>query len=165
MNKKIISIILVVISLFLFVVPSSALSHSTYSDLSQSNTTVQNLISFANNYDSFHESKFVVYNTSNTSTFIVWGDSLTGNQNNVTSSSKVYYIEYSRNSDMQYSYKYSFSDNFSLNVSDVIISNIPEVGMTSQLFEDIEYRNNFSNFSIACIVFLFVILLFKIRKG
>lgn len=162
--KKLLSLFLVVLIICCTVLPCSALSHSTYSDLAQNNSTVQNLLSFAMNYDTFSESKFVVYTSAQNTYFIVWGD-LNYLQNKIISNSEIHYIEYSRDSDLQYTYKTSVSDNFTLAVNDVVVTNIDGVGMNSQIYEEFKYRENFSNFSIIVLVFLFVILLFKIRKG
>lgn len=164
MKNKIITILCVVLVLIFSAFPCFALSHSTYSDLAQNNSTVQNLLSYAMNYSSFAESDFVVYCSAQYTYYIVWGD-LAASGNKVTSSEDINYIEYSRDSLNQYSYKVSSSSDFTLNINNVITSNIDGVGMRSQIYEDYEYRNTFVEFSIFFAVILFVILLFKVRKG
>lgn len=164
MKNKIIFVFITILLLFSLALPCFALSHSTYSDLAQNNSTVQNLLSFAMNYDSFAESDYVCYCSAQNTYFIVWGD-LFVNGNKVTSSEDINYIKYSRDTLNQYSYEVSSSSDFTLNINNVITSNIDGVGMRSQIYEDYDYRNTFVEFSIFFAVILFVILLFKIRKG
>lgn len=161
--KKIISIFFVLVILCLSVVPCFALTHSTYSDVVQSNTTCQNLISLAMNYESFTDSDFVVYCPSQYTYFIVWGD-LSATQGKVTSTDSVNYIEYSRGSDMVYSYTVGSSENFTLNFSDVFVSNINGFGMRSALYDEYNSQNLVKDFLTFNTIILFVIFLFNLRK-
>lgn len=159
MNK----IICIFLCLALFALPCSALSHSTYQALSQSNTNVQNLISLAVNYDNFAESDFVCYQNGQYSYYIVWGDLFVENDN-VYSNSEVNYISYSRNDDYTYSYNSGIDRSFSLTVYDVFVSNIDGWGMRSSLYSEYEFQQNFVKFAIFGTGILFVILLTKLRK-
>lgn len=149
--------------ILVFAFPCSALSHSTYSDLVQSNSTCQNLILLAMNYEGFAESDYVVYCSAQYTYFIVWGD-LTASQGKIESTESVQYIEYSRGTDMVYSYTVGNSSNFTLNFSDVFVSNIDGYGMRSALYEEYNSQNLVKNFFIFNSILLFVILLLKLRK-
>lgn len=163
--RKILTILLsCLLLLSVFIFPASALNHSTYSDLSQNNSTVQNLISFAMNYNSFKDSKFVVYTSAQNMYFIVWGD-LSVNGSVISSTDEINFVEYSRDTDMQYTYKHSLSDNFSLSVNDTIVTNLKEIGMQSSLYDEYIFREKFSDFSILLLIFTFLIFLFILKRS
>lgn len=167
MNKslKIIATVLVLFSVFIF--PCSALSFgSTYSDVVQSSTQSNNLISLALNYDTFLRSEYVVFCPNQYQYYIVWGD-LSASSDVVTSSGAVEYISYIRGSDYSSSYVYSYgtSNSFSLNSSSVCTSNIKSFGMKSSLYD--EFFSNYISiqFYVFGLAILIVILFIKIRKG
>lgn len=164
MKNKFFVVLLTFILLFSFALPCFALNHSTYNDIAQNNSTVQNLLSFAMNYNTFKESDYVVYCNAQNSYFIVWGE-LIVSSNRVVSNEDIFYVSYIRGTDNQYHYTYSEDSSFILNVNDVVVSNIDGIGMQSQIYEEFDYRQNFYDFSVVVLVLLFVILLFKVRKG
>lgn len=161
---KIFSFILVLLSVF--VLPCSALSFSsTYSDVVQSSSQSDNLIGLALNYESFIDSDFVVFCPNQYQYYIVWGD-LSASSNIVTSSGAVEYISYIRDSDYYASYVYDYgtSDSFYLNSSNVCTSNIESFGMKSEFFNNFYDSFIFNLFFIILISFVFIILLFKVRR-
>lgn len=164
MKNKFFVLILTFLFLISFSLPCFALSHNTYADLSQSNTTVQNLISHAVNCTSFKDSKYVVYTPAQNSYFIVWGD-LSANGSVISSSNEVNYIEYSRDSDYQYRYYYSTIDNFTLSVYDTVVTNLENIGMQSSLYDEYIFREKFSDFSILLLIISFLIFLFLLKRS
>ena len=151
--------------LFLLALPCSALSHSTYNGLSQSSSTVQNLISMALNYDNFLDSKYVVYQSGQYDYYIVWGDLYINDSGNIVSEGEVIYIRYYR-TDTYSTYEYvpGTDSSFSLTPYDMIVTNIGGIGMQSQLFREYDTQENFEKFAIFDTAVLFVILLTKLRK-
>lgn len=160
--KKIFCLIL---CLFLFALPCSALSHDTYNGLNQSSSTVQNLISMAMNYDNFLESKYVVYQSSQYDYYIVWGDLYLNDNAQIVSNGEVVYIRYYR-TDTYNTYEYvpSTDSSFTLTVYDMITTNVGGIGMQSQLFREYNTQNILRNFSIFALGILFVILLVNLRR-
>lgn len=160
--KKLICILL---CLFLFALPCSALSHSTYNGLSQSSSTVQNLISMALNYDNFLDSKYVVYHSGQYDYYIVWGDLSLNATGQIVSEGDVIYIRYYRTDNYStYEYLPGTDSSFTLTVYDMITTNIGGIGMQSQLFREYDTQENFEKFAIFGTALIFVILLTKLRK-
>ena len=159
--------ICIILCLFLFALPCSALSHSTYSGLSQNNSNVTNLISMALNYDNFLESKYVVYQSGQYDYYIVWGDLYINGSGNIVSDAEVIYIRYYRTgSGTNYYYEYlpGTDSSFNLTPYDMIVTNVGGIGMQSQLFREYDYQENFKKFAIFGTSVMFVILLTKLRK-
>ncbi len=155
----------IILCLFLFALPSSALSHSTYNGLSQSNSTVQNLISMALNYDNFLDSKYVVYQSGQYDYYIVWGDLYINNSGYIVSEGDVIYIRYYRTDNYNtYEYLPGTDSSFNLTPYDMIVTNVGGIGMQSQLFREYDHQENFEKFAIFGTAVLFVILLIKLRK-
>ena len=157
----------IILCLFIFALPCSALSHSTYNGLSQSSSTVQNLISMALNYENFLDSKYVVYQSAQYDFYIVWGDLSLNDNGQIVSEGDVTYIRYYRTgSGTNYYYEYlpGTDSSFSLTVYDMITTNIGGIGMQSQLFREYDTQENFEKFAIFGTAVLFVILLTKLRK-
>ena len=161
---KIVATVLVLVSVL--VLPCSALSFgSTYSDVVQSSTQSNNLIAFALNYDSFLRSDYVVFCPNQYQYYIVWGD-LSASSDMVTSSGAVEYISYIRGSDYNSSYVYNYgtSNTFSLNSTNVCTSNIKSFGMKSEFYNNFSDSFNFKNFFIILLAFVFILLLFNVRR-
>lgn len=158
--------ICIVLSLFLFVVPCSALSHTTYNGLSQNNSNVQNLISMAMNYDDFIDSKFVVYQYEQYGYCIAWGDLYLSENGSIKSNGDITYIRYYRTDNYNtYEYFPSTDTSFNLTVYDMITTNIGGIGMQSQLFRDYYTQQNIIYFCVFGFASLFVIMLTRlIRK-
>lgn len=160
--KKIVCILL---CLILFALPCSALSHSTYNGLSQNNSTVQNLISMAINYDNFLDSKYVVYQSSQYDFYIVWGDLYLDDNTDFVSNGDIIYIRYYRTANNNsYEYVVGTDKTFRLSPYHMITTNVGGIGMQSQLFREYDTQNNIKNFSIFGFAVLFVIMLTRFRK-
>lgn len=148
-----------------FSVNAFALSGTTYADLSQSSSTVQNLISYANNYDDFISSDYVVFQNGQYSYYIFWGD-LEYNGTSVTASEAqcISYIREGSGYDYSYTYTYSDKQTLSLTVNHTVISNIDELGSSSALYE--EYKQNFRStaFNVFILAFLFVLMILAFRR-
>lgn len=117
--KMYLSICLSICLLFLFAVPSFALTSSTSDNLFSSSSVVNNLISLVpDNTD------YVIWNDSDNSYYLAYGG-ISVNNNSFTSDD-VNLVHYYRSGSIA-SYNYSFSNNqsLSLNVSKVVTSNVP----------------------------------------
>lgn len=148
--------------------PAFALSSTTYADLSSTSGTVQNLLSYAMNYDSFLYSDYVIFQNGQYSYYIVWADKLVYSSGKVTAEGSVEYISYIRtgsNYDYSYEYFYGTDDSFSLTVSHMTVSNVDGLGFKSELyqsFRDSHYTRYFQIFGMAA---LLVIAFVTMRKG
>lgn len=149
----------------LFSVNCFALTAGTYSDLAQSSTQVQNLISFAHSYDSFINSDFVVFQNGQYSYYIFWGD-LEYNGSSVTASEAEYisYIREGSGYDYTYSYSYGDSEALSLTVSNLVVSNIDELGSSSALYEQYKSYNRDKAFGIFILAVLIVLMFLAFRR-
>ena len=139
MLKKI-SFIFVFTLLLIFAPSVHALSiSSTYRDMAPTNSTTTNLLSLAENYDSFHDSKFVVFSDSSDSYYIVWGKDLE-NSNNVITGSNIEYLRYYRTSSYNsYQYSYGTDTSFRLSSSYHNTSNIDGYGFISSQNQEYEH--------------------------
>lgn len=155
----------IVLCLFLFALPCSALSHDTYSDVAQSSTQAANLLSLASNYDDFIRSDFIIYSPAQYQYFIVWGEDVYSNGESIVSDKPIQYISYTRTDNYNtYEYNYGQAQNFSLDIYNIVTSNIHGVGMRSVVFEDFYSQHIIKQFLIFGLAVLFVILLLKFRK-
>lgn len=129
----ILSFVIVIISLCS--ISSSALTiSSTYADLTSTSSQVTNLINYANNYDTFIDSKYVCFRSAQNDYYIVWG-SLELNGNRVQSVGSVEYIRYYRpNNTGDWIYDYGTDSSFSLTSSYINTSNIDSYGFSSSVF-------------------------------
>lgn len=119
------------------------------------------------NYDNFLESKYVVYQSGQYDYYIVWGDLYLSDNGPIVSDGEVTYIRYYRagsGTSFYYEYAPGTDNSFSLNVFDMITTNIGGIGMQSQLFREYDTQENFESFAIFGTALMFVILLTKLRK-
>lgn len=135
MRKKIKKISLFLLIISVMVLPAfnvSALTiNSTYRDMAPSNSTSSNLLSLAQNYNSFLGSKFVIFSDSQYSYYIVWGNDIKL-ENNRLIGSKIEYLRYYRTStNSDYLYVYGSDTSFSLTSSYHNTSNIDGYGFVS----------------------------------
>lgn len=149
---------------FISVVPVGALSHTTYGDLTSSHSTANNLINYAYNYKSFKNQDFIIYQESQYSYYICWGD-ITLN-NNKLYSDNVEYINYTRTgANNSYTYVYNYgSDKLDLNVNHVILSNIDNVGSVINTYKIYQYNDYFIKLLIFTISILFAIMISFFRR-
>ena len=142
-----------------------AFSGSTYGDLAQSSSNVQNLITYAYNYDSFLGSDFVVFQDAQYSYYIFWGD--LDYEGSVVSADEAEYICYSREgSGASYSYSYSYAEDIplSLTVNKLVVSNIDELGSVSALYEEINHNYRVLSLFVILLAFTFVIMVLAFRR-
>lgn len=154
-----------VIIFSLFVVPSFALSSSTYADISSTSSTGQNLLNLAFNHDSFKNKDFVIYQDGQYSYYIVWSDKLVYSGSSV-SADEIEYISYIRTGssyDYAYSYTYGTDSKFSLTVNHLTVSNVDGLGFISTVYEEHEARQNQKTFDIFIFAILFVVALTSLR--
>ena len=132
-------------------------------------TNAINLLTYAMNFDSFKGSEYIIFNDSDYSYYIVWGD-LKREGSRVISSGAVEFIRYYRTTSSGYSGTYMYdhgSDNsFSLSLSDeyVTTSNISEVGFRSQVGEQYEFYDSASMLLIFAVAMIFAIMLKVFRR-
>lgn len=152
---------LVVITCFIVLFSVSpfcfAYSGTTYSDLAQSSTQVNNLISSAENYEIFEFSDFVVAQVGLYDYRIFWGD-LDYNGSYV-SGDNVEYLQYVREGssyDYSYHYYYGNESTLSLKVDNLVVSNITELGSRSSLYEEFSFYDNMIIFAVFGLAMLIV---------
>lgn len=163
--KKILSVFLTVLLIGVFCMNAFAFSHSTYGDLSQSSSQATNLLSYAMNYDSFLYSDFVIYQSEQYSYYLVWTDKLTYNGSRVSADGDVQFISYIRNGlNYSYTYNYGVSNDFSLNVNHMVVSNVDGLGFRSSFYNEFVFFDNFKNFSIFGLSAILLIALCNIRR-
>lgn len=145
-----------VIVCFSFSSFSFAFTTSTYSDLAQSSTQSNNLISVASNYLFFSDSEFVVAQIGPYEYRIFWGD-LKYNGTSVTGNN-VNYIQYIREGsgyDYQWYYRTGTDSTLSLSVNHLVVSNISQLGSRSALYEEYHYYD----IQILYLIFILAILI------
>lgn len=136
--------------------------------VTSSSSQAVNLLNYAMTFDSFKFSEYVIFNDSDYSYYIVWGD-LKNENGKVTSSGAVDYIRYYRISSSGYNNTYVYdvgSDgSFDLSLSEEYIctSNVPGAGFRSQVGEEYEFYNSASMFLIFAVAMLFAIMIKSFR--
>ncbi len=139
--------------------------NSTYRDMPPSNSTTSNLLSLAQNYDSFNNSKFVIFSDSQYSYYIVWGKDIKL-ENNRLVGSKIDYLRYYRiNSSYDYQYTYGTDTSFSLTSSYHDTSNIDGYGFVSLSNLEYRYYSDQKNSYILLIAFAFVIAITCLKRS
>ncbi len=138
---------------------------STYRDMTPTNSTTTNLLSLAENYDSFHDSKFVVFSDSSDSYYIVWGKDLV-NSSNVITGSKIEYLRYYRvSSSIGYQYLYGTDSSFRLSSSYHNTSNIDGYGFVSNVSQEIDFYYYFKYFMILLVGLVFIISVTSMKRS
>lgn len=132
---------------------SFASSYSTYGSLNQNSSQVTNLISYASNYKGFFESDYVVAQTGQSEFILAYGDLVYSNDR-INGDASI--IRYSRGTDNKYGYYFATDDNFSLSVSDSVISSLPEVGGGSSLYSQLKFYHFGIYFFILLVALSFV---------
>ena len=163
--KNLIIILCVLILCFSFTLNSFALSATTYSDLSSSSSTGQNLLNLALNHQSFRNKDFVIFQNGQYSYYIVWSDKLDYSGISV-SADEIEYIQYIREGsgyDYTYRYIYGTDTEFSLTINNLTVSNVDGLGFISPIYEENEARINDKYFNIFIVATLFVVALTSLR--
>ncbi len=165
MIKKILCIVFVVITVFLFTVSASALSGTSYSDLPSTSSQVNNLINYAMSYDDFINSDYVCYRDEANSYYLVWSDEMTLSNSKVTAED-IKYVRYYRPSNTStWQYYYGEDDTFSLTSAYLVTSNIKGFGTVSELFETYYYQRNLTILFIVITAFVLVIAFVSLKGG
>lgn len=137
--------------------------------VSSTSTQAVNLLNYAMSFDSFNGSEYVIFNDSEYSYYIVWGD-LKHEDGQVSSSGAVEYIHYYRTSTSGYNSVYSYAvgndSAFDLALSEEYIctSNVTGVGFRSQVGEQYEFYNSASMLLIFAVAMIFAIMLKVFRR-
>lgn len=132
-------------------------------------TNAINLLTYAMSFDSFKGSEYVIFNDSDYSYYIVWGD-LKHENGQVKSNGAVEYIHYYRTSTSGYNSVYSYQvggdSSFVLDLSSEYIttSNIEEVGFRSQVGEQYEFYNSASMLLVFAVAMIFAIMVKVFRR-
>ncbi len=161
--SKILICCIIIISLFSL--NAFALSSSTYGDLAQSSSQVQNLISYANNFPGFIGSDFVVFQNGQYSYYIFWGDlKYDGSRVTADKADYISYIREGSGASYSYSYRHGDEESLSLTVNHLVTSNIDELGSSSALYE--QYKSYYSEvvFYVFILAFLFVTMVLAFRR-
>ena len=165
MIKKILCIVFVVITVFLFTVSASALSGSSYGDLVSTSSQANSLISYAMSFDDFITSKWVCYRDDANSYYLVWSDDMKW-QGSTVSATDVKYVRYWRdNNQTSWQYGYGSDSKFTFSTAYLCTSNIQGLGSTSEFFESYYFRHNFILLGILFTGLLLVIAFTSLKGG
>lgn len=166
MKKPFLIILSLCLIFFIFSFSASALTiNVTYSDVVSSSTQANNLLNFAMSYESFRDSDFVIFCDQQYSYYLVWGD-LTVSDAGVVSGADVEYIRYYREGDSyssSYVYNYGTDVSFGLNPSDMVTSNLPDYGFSSELYRTYISQFELKHFLILLSSFCFVLMILRLR--
>lgn len=141
-----------------------------YANTNSTSSNAINLINYAMSFNSFKDADYVVFQDSQYSYYIVWGDlEVEGERVYSVGDGDVEYIHYYRSSGSDYTntylYQYSVTDSFSLNKGEYVpTSNIPTVGFMSDTYNTYANYQLFGEFLILAVSFLFVIMLKSLRS-
>ena len=164
--KKISIFFLLVLLFCLGSVQVSALSISSYAHTTSTSSNVINLINYAQSFDSFRNSDYVVVQSDQNDYYIVWSDQLT--YGGMVTGSDVEYIRYYRTgttgTQNTWYYTYGTDQSFNLNLSHIVTSNINELGFTSAVYDTYQTNQNINSMLIFFGGFLFVIMLLNLRR-
>ena len=165
MIKKILCIVFVVITVFLFTVSASALSGTSYSDLPSTSSQVDNLVNYAMSYDDFINSDYVCFRDEANSYYLVWSDEMTLSNSKVTAEDIKYVRYYRPSNNSNWQYYYGEDDTFSLTSAYLVTSNIKGFGTVSELFETYYYQRNLTILFIVITAFVLVIAFVSLKGG
>ncbi len=165
MYKKILCIVFVVITVFLFTVSATALSATSYGDLPSTSSQATNLITYAMSFDDFITSDYVCFRDDLNSYYCVWSDDITWSGSTI-SADDIKYVRYWRSSNTSsWQYGYGSDTSFSFSTAYLITSNVPGLGSTSSVFETFYFQHNFMILGIVFTSFLMVIAFISLRGG
>lgn len=155
-------ILMFVVGIFVFLVIGAtkvdALTiNSTYRDMPPSNTNGSNLLALAQNYDSFNNTRFVIFSDTQYSYYIVWGKNLTVSNGIINGTSIEYLRYYQVNTSIGYQYVYGIDTSFRLTSSYQNTSNINGYGFVSLSNNQHRLYYHLSNFQILLCGLLFVV--------
>lgn len=128
-----------------------------------------NLLNYALTFDTFKDSEFIIFNDSDYSYYIVWGD-LINDDGKIVSSGSVDYIRYFRTNVSGYTSTYSYEvgkdDSFVLNLSDEYIctTSVAESGFVSSTYVQHEFYRNAGILFVFAVSMIFAIMLKMFRR-
>ena len=139
---------------------------STYRDVPPNNSNATNLLSLAQNYDSFKDSKFVIFSDSSDSYYIVWSDNLKLS-NDAVVGDKIEYLRYYRySSGYNYQYVYGTDTSFRLAPSSYhSTSNIDGYGFLSLDNKQFVFYYYSKYFLILITAFLFIVAVTSLKRS
>lgn len=129
-----------------------------------------NLLNYALTFDSFAGSEFIIFNDSDYSYYIVWGD-LKREGDRVVSTGSVEYIHYYRVSASGYSTYYTYQtgtdDGFILNLSNenICTTNVEGTGFVSSTYVQHEFYQNAGVLLILAVSMVFAIMVKSFGRG
>lgn len=165
MTKKILCILLVVITVFLFTVSVSAFSATSYSDLTSTSSQATNLINYAMSFDDFMYSDYVCFRDDSNSYYCVWSDDITWSGSQITAGD-IKYVRYYRTSNTaDWRYGYGTDTSFRFSTAYLVTSNIQGLGSTSELYETYKTQSNLIGLIVAIGSFAFALMLIKMKGG
>lgn len=173
-QRKIIKYICFVVVLIFLVlaIPSraSALTvGSLYSDLNGTNSNVNNMVLWADRYESFNNSKYIAFRDSVNSYYLVWGDSdvFDVSFDNVTCSDCSYLRYYRESNSTDWNYLFVEGDTLSLATDKLVVTNLEGVrGFSNSLIDELEFRRNSRViFIFYGVMIVFLGLLVSLRRG
>ena len=138
--------------------------------VSSTSSQAVNLLNYAMSFDSFRNSEYIIFNDSENSYYIVWGD-LYEKDGKVTSNGEVEYIRYYRTGTSGYANSYAYqsgSDStFSLALSDEYITttSVDNVGFVSSVYEELEYYQTSLMLIVFAVAMMFAVMVKNFRGG
>lgn len=165
MSKKILCIVFVVITVFLFTVSASALSATSYADLPSTSSQVTNLINYAMSFDDFITSDYVCFRDDSNSYYLVWSDDITWSGSQISAGDIKYVRYYRTSSTASWQYGYGTDTSFNFSTAYLVTSNIQGLGSTSSVFETYYHQYNIMLLVILLTGFMLVIAFTSLKGG
>ena len=141
---------------------------SLHGSVTSTSSQASNLLSYAMSYHSFQNSEFIIFNDSENSFYIVWGD-LKNENGKIVSSGEVEYFRNYRTSSSGYSstyvYDYGSDGSFSLSLSDEYIctTSVNESGFVSSTFLDYKFKQGSLLLFVFLVAAVFAIMIKSFR--
>lgn len=141
---------------------------SLQGSVTSTSSQASNLLSYAMGYHSFQNSEFIIFNDSEYSYYIVWGD-LKNEDGKIVSSGEVEYFRYYRTSSSGYTsnyvYDYGSDGSFSLTLSDEYIctTSVAESGFVSSTFLDYKFKQGSLLLFVFLVAAVFAIMIKSFR--
>lgn len=138
--------------------------------VSSTSSQAVNLLNYAMSFDSFRNSEYIIFNDSEYSYYIVWGD-LYEQNGKVVSNGDVEYIRYYRTSasgyNSVYTYGYGSDRNFSLSLSQEYIctTSVANVGFVSSAYQECGFYQSAIMLMVFVVAMVFAIMIKNFRGG
>lgn len=138
--------------------------------VSSTSSQAVNLLNYAMSFDSFRNSEYIIFNDSENSYYIVWGE-LYEKDGKVVSDGEVEYIRYYRTGTSGYTNSYTYesgSDStFSLALSDEYITStsVNNVGFVSSVYQEYGFYQSALMLMVFVVAMVFAIMIKNFRGG